>query len=368
MILSAKPGVKRAATGIAIAMLMASDPALAGRNAADFTGHYYLQGIYEVGSELLLKPDGHYQWMLAYGAVDQNSEGSWAIDGNELVLTPTLPRSNAPLFKPLAVQPWDVDAEERVQEDAYIARADAIAARCPFLTREGVADSLSPPPMRDATAADRQRLAQAVAAEADARSAYERAAATAMQADGAGRTAAMDAAGTAANAWRVAHDHVVQAASNAHADTPAMVSPALPAACRLTAMPAVQTIGPKAWIRGFSVIVGDPRVGMRFSGIRTVFTYADGHSVERVTDNGGRAWVSYRPAAHITKLTLTPITRDDQPMAAETIPLNGVSEGILPVEIDSGRIMPPPFDTLRLTIDGHDLIGFGGRGRYHREP
>jgi hypothetical protein len=39
------------------------------------SGHYYLQGATEVGSELLLTEDGKFQWMLSYGAVDQFAKG-----------------------------------------------------------------------------------------------------------------------------------------------------------------------------------------------------------------------------------------------------------------------------------------------------
>jgi len=55
--------------------------------AADMTGHYYLRGVMEVGSELLLKPDGKFEFMLANGAADYWGRGSWkAVDG-AVVLT-----------------------------------------------------------------------------------------------------------------------------------------------------------------------------------------------------------------------------------------------------------------------------------------
>ena len=42
-----------------------------------WSGHYYLHGVMEVGSELLLQPDGKFQWMIAVGALDQYAEGTW---------------------------------------------------------------------------------------------------------------------------------------------------------------------------------------------------------------------------------------------------------------------------------------------------
>ena len=45
--------------------------------AQDVAGHYVLRGVMEVGSELTLKPDGTFEYMLAYGAADYWSKGTW---------------------------------------------------------------------------------------------------------------------------------------------------------------------------------------------------------------------------------------------------------------------------------------------------
>jgi hypothetical protein len=44
--------------------------ALTARGEEDLAGHYILQGVMEVGSELPLKSDGNFEYMLAYGAAD----------------------------------------------------------------------------------------------------------------------------------------------------------------------------------------------------------------------------------------------------------------------------------------------------------
>ena len=49
-------------------------------------GNYVLHGVMEVGSELLLKPDGKFEFMLAYGAADYWAKGTWSHDGNAVVL------------------------------------------------------------------------------------------------------------------------------------------------------------------------------------------------------------------------------------------------------------------------------------------
>ena len=50
-------------------------PALA--DVADRVGRYYLRGVMETGSELLLRADGRFQWYLVYGALDLFAEGRW---------------------------------------------------------------------------------------------------------------------------------------------------------------------------------------------------------------------------------------------------------------------------------------------------
>lgn len=52
----------------------------------DLAGNYVLQGVMEVGSELLLKPDGSFEYMLAYGAADYWAKGTWRHESNCVVL------------------------------------------------------------------------------------------------------------------------------------------------------------------------------------------------------------------------------------------------------------------------------------------
>ncbi|MBV8279495.1 MAG: hypothetical protein JO170_30115, partial [Verrucomicrobia bacterium] len=52
----------------------------------DAAGHYILQGVMEVGSELLLKSDGSFEYMLSYGAADYRAKGTWRQEDNRVVL------------------------------------------------------------------------------------------------------------------------------------------------------------------------------------------------------------------------------------------------------------------------------------------
>ncbi|MBN9258640.1 MAG: hypothetical protein BGO93_18665 [Mesorhizobium sp. 65-26] len=51
-------------------------------------GHYYLNGVMEVGSELLLRKDGSFEFMLAYGANDQYGKGCWVRKGSTVEVIP----------------------------------------------------------------------------------------------------------------------------------------------------------------------------------------------------------------------------------------------------------------------------------------
>jgi hypothetical protein len=62
---------------------------------ASLAGHYYLSGVMEVGSELLLQPDGQFQYVLAYGALDELAEGCWSRAGDRVTLVATKFQNNS---------------------------------------------------------------------------------------------------------------------------------------------------------------------------------------------------------------------------------------------------------------------------------
>jgi hypothetical protein len=57
-----------------------------GLDVPTVSGHYYLEGVHEVGSEMLLRPDGRFQYFLTYGAYDENAIGDWRVDGDLIIL------------------------------------------------------------------------------------------------------------------------------------------------------------------------------------------------------------------------------------------------------------------------------------------
>lgn len=83
-----------------------------GLDVPTVAGHYYLEGVHEAGSELLLRPDGRFQYFLAYGAYDENAAGDWRVEGERIILntsggyTPprfTLKQSSSKPDQPLTI-------------------------------------------------------------------------------------------------------------------------------------------------------------------------------------------------------------------------------------------------------------------------
>jgi hypothetical protein len=60
-------------------------------------GRYRLAGEPDVASQLILKEDGRFAYMLAAGALDEHAEGRWTRDGNVVKLT-TQPTPKGPEF------------------------------------------------------------------------------------------------------------------------------------------------------------------------------------------------------------------------------------------------------------------------------
>lgn len=56
------------------------------KSAAGLPGHYWLRGMREVGSEILLSEDGRFDYMMTYGAVDIVARGTWRSDGRQVFL------------------------------------------------------------------------------------------------------------------------------------------------------------------------------------------------------------------------------------------------------------------------------------------
>jgi hypothetical protein len=60
-------------------------------------GHYRLHDGPDVASELVLRPDGRFDYFLAAGSLDEQAKGTWEVDGGSLRLR-TIPRPVPAVF------------------------------------------------------------------------------------------------------------------------------------------------------------------------------------------------------------------------------------------------------------------------------
>lgn len=87
-------------------------------------GHYYLEGVMETGSELLLDGEGRFKWYLVYGALDLYAEGTWRQEGQAVLLTSERGEGQPePGFKTLALTVRDGDLVPPDGKGAYVRAA-----------------------------------------------------------------------------------------------------------------------------------------------------------------------------------------------------------------------------------------------------
>ncbi|MFZ5663139.1 MAG: hypothetical protein ACOY9B_10600 [Pseudomonadota bacterium] len=341
---------------------------------AALAGRYYLQGVREVGSELRLHEDGRFEWMLAYGAVDQYAEGRWTRAGDEVVLVPARAPAGRPLFELGETVPWEEDDEERLREKEQLAAEGQAAARCPFLQDE--ADEAAPAAAVPADAASASAAAdptptaeqlQAHAAHAAARFQAARIGAAVAMLEAAARieregTAAAEAAivraRAARTALRAAYREAQNAAWEAGLDGPEWQDPELPAFCRIAVEPGSG---------GYAVRVHDEYYGLNWRGIEVEFGFSDGHRETRTTDRGG--WAGVRPRAQATLEQVRLRLRGQEGTVGEnTLAVAPPGPAVLQVRFDARQTVPLPFDELRLRVeDGALLPEHWDEGRYVRE-
>jgi hypothetical protein len=103
----------------AVALVLAVAVGVSPSGAQDATavvGSYCLVGVREVGSCMRLLPDGKFEYFLAYGAYDENSEGNWRLE-NGVIIVDSLPYDRQPTFAFKRMQRGDTDGFDVVVEN-----------------------------------------------------------------------------------------------------------------------------------------------------------------------------------------------------------------------------------------------------------
>ena len=345
----------------------ASNRRMAGSTATQgaLVGHYYLMGVMETGSELLLRSDGLFEWSLSYGAVDQEAQGAWHIENDEIVLVTSAPSVQKPLFSYLSTGPWTAEADQERRKSERSTVEAAVRTRCPIF----------PAPEVMVTSGDivvptftvrRARAATALRAAIAARSTVETLAARVMtQPVALGRERpGMERVRQAISDWLNTRKAALEAASTAGLASPALADPILPATCTI---PPDEPAGKTSTSSppGLGVQILDPKSGTPARGIKVALKFADRTDLQLVTDKNGLALVSGNVPANAVGATIQVKAKG----STVTLRFAPVQSGIIRVGMDMGQLAARPFHTLRLHIIGGVLVpDTFENGRYERRP
>lgn len=355
----------------AVAALFLSAPtptnAQMSESGMEIIGHYYLQGVMETGSELMLMPDGRFQWYISYGAVDQNAEGTWSRSGNIVTLTAKGADRSKPLFRLDEQMDWDASMERQLLERERDARVAEVEKACPLL--EGAAMASSPMMLPDG-AADKAALKAkadaATIAEQRARTAGEAAAADAIAklADP-GSEERLEAARKARDDWYSARYDLENAYSLAGLSPPARTEIRLPALCTYPPDVRVDSDHPDLWKGGIVIGIADPEMGVAPKGVNVTLIWADGHKMTAKT--ASRGWAVFPKRAGV-KANHVAIDPSFAPWGRAEFDFPALEKGLQAFVMDARQVTAAPFETMALRVEGKDLVPENlGRGRYVQE-
>ncbi len=284
------------ATPLSVRCLAQEVAPAASASTSSLAGHYYLSGVMETGSELLLKPDGTFEWFISYGAMDQFARGRWSSDGRTVILSADTP-DDRPLFAFRDVKPWDAALEQ-----ALLDAQAAVGEGCSSSAGPIVVEVEPLPPLGD-----------------------EKSAAEATPDDIHGQ-------GTASRC-------------------PA-VEPKV--AARLPA---------EEWTGGVAVRIFDAAYEQGGKDVSVTLFLADGGREVLTTDRRGLA---IRPGILPSPVTRVALAASYAAGRDMTMSVPATSKGLLSFSIDIAQLVAPAFSTLKLRIDGADLVPEGLGGRYTR--
>lgn len=317
-------------------------------------GHYVLTGLPGVGSELLLRDKGRFEWYMVRGGGQQTVRGTWRKRGGRIVLEADRPASyTGEQIQLRESTAWDSALEDRLRAVDRAREADEQRARCPFLrySDDGAPASLSnlPPSAEERrhAAADTLRPLE----EAIAQLEFAAKVAVSAPSDMRAQQVAADAMDAYQRAWRTARDMHWAAGL----EPPARAR--LPRACER--VEGVRETG------GVAVRLVDPQSRAVFSGARIDFEFDTGAVKGVLTDASG--WALARKPAGATLRAVVVQPAEGVPAARIAAPAGGDAM-IMTYAAAAGQRLP--FETLELRIDGDALVpvwpAAGESGRYVR--
>lgn len=347
-----------------LAVLVLSAFRLQAAEQTAFVGRYYLHGVREVGSELLLRTDGSYSWMLAYGNQDHLSEGRWSRQGNRIVLTANLPTATGPLVwldtKQKMIS-WSFEAEKALQEQRYLQQREQVLKACPFMDS---ADYASAPKMigePEPTKQEREQRADKALIELQvATKSLEQAAAEAVQQK---TETAMHKAVEAMDRFQAAWLKAKEAGWDAGRPALKRPVPSLPKQCTVPQKPDLKPDKPDSWSKkGIGVVLLDNVSGSPLYRLQLTFNLADGTN-RAVVSTGG---VAVAPLEQQEKVVSFDLKLGQGKVETLSLPPDTLPGSIYQVRIDTTKLVQPFFRELLLEIEGNALVWPATGGRYQR--
>jgi hypothetical protein len=351
--------------GLFASLLIALATPLAAKPANDIVGHYYLDGVRETGSELLMTADGRYQWYLSYGAVDQSSEGKWTRSSNRVVLMPDQSEQAGPTVKLGKTGPWDEPAERRYRAQLDNEAAALMIKRCPlrgYVSAPSTWTSLEDG-KTDWAAVAEQAVVDAKAVKVFADAALAR---WASLPDGTAEwDKALAAATKAVGDYEHAGDVARYAYSKANRLPPKLPAIVYPARCDQPSRLGDSDRMQGKWHPHIALRARDPVAGLHFVDSRFILIFSDGTRADTVTGSGGWAFVPLRAGLKVTAVL---VAGKDASTKGVTLPVELTGPGVLSVEVNSAAIAKPAFETMTLIVkDDGDLVPEGwSEGRYSK--
>lgn len=345
-----------------LGLVMSIAPVAAQPSADQLPGRYYLSGVMETGSELLLRRDGSFEWAATYGAVDAAATGRWSFDGRTIRLKAQRPHSAGTAYRLAEKGVWSERAthalELRREREAMAERA----ARCPLpsLAEEVVPD------LSLAAYGDKQPSPTEIAqVEAEARRARD----TAQVAlDRLRRTAAWQSnealiseseAAIQAFQTRLSVAQGLHAASGTHG--PEVAPLKLPAECQL---PDPERLA--RTFRGVAIQLFDRERYLRGDGIRIEARYDKRAPLSDVVERG---YVFFPVGDDERIVALTLSAPGMQAGEGTTLPVRLPARAVQIIDADLGGTVTPPFQEIVLPVGADRSLGaraLFSRGAYRK--
>ncbi len=333
--------------------------------ARALAGHYRLAGVMETASQLQLEADGSYRWMLIVGSLDLYSEGTWTLAGGQVILGPHRFGKDRPVFALGASYPWGREEADAAYASDTTRLHNRAKWQCAFLASGGyyqssddyaVPEELTP----------LQRFEAAVESERELRAAYEKAIAAYFARDMSDPDDNLEiSARSARRDWGRAVALLAKSA-RAAGKTARYQPPSLPADCFFlsdyTPEYAGNESGPRIdWTEGVGIWVKRRERPNAHLNIDAEFTFADG---SRATANSHELGFAFVPAADERQLKAIKLTlrHDGSEYSSRFDVAPDRNARVFEVKLDRRVLIKPPFEQLRLDIDGDRLVPADGSG------